>query len=123
MKKVGIEDLESRDITEVSGGQLQRAGICRALIQQPKIIFGDEPAGAHNSKSATEIMDILLEINKEGTTIMLVTHDTKIAAKTERVLFMHDGKIVSELKLTPFNEADMDKRLEKINAKMLGFGI
>ena len=65
MKRVGIAELEKRDITQVSGGQLQRAGICRALMNNPKIIFGDEPTGALNSKSAQEIMDIFSEINAD----------------------------------------------------------
>ena len=70
MKKVGIAELDKRDITQVSGGQLQRAGICRALMNSPKIIFGDEPTGALNSKSAQEIMDIFSEINTNGTAVM-----------------------------------------------------
>lgn len=97
MKKVGIIGLENRDITQMSGGQLQRAGICRALMGSPQIIFGDEPTGALNSKSAKEIMDILTLINTEGTAVLLVTHDAKVAAQTERVLFMRDGKIVDEM--------------------------
>lgn len=97
MRLTGIEKLEKRDITEVSGGQLQRAGICRALINTPDILFADEPTGALNSKSADEIMDLLSEINKRGTSIMLVTHDAKVAAKANRILFMKDGEIVNEI--------------------------
>ena len=67
MKKTGIGKLENRDTTQVSGGQLQRAGICRALMCDPKIIFGDEPTGALNSNAAQEIMDIFSKINREGT--------------------------------------------------------
>ncbi len=123
MKKLGIVELENRDITQVSGGQLQRAGICRALMNNPKIIFGDEPTGALNSKSAQEIMDLFSEINADGTTIMLVTHDAKVAARTERIMYMRDGKIVSEMKLPKFNGTDLDGRIEKITAKMLEIGI
>lgn len=123
MEKTGIRMLANRDITQVSGGQLQRAGICRALINDPKIIFGDEPTGALNSKAAQEIMDILSDVNKEGTTVMLVTHDAKVAARTERVLFMKDGKLVSELQLPPFTGVDLGDRLEKITKKMLELGI
>lgn len=123
MKRVGIEELETRDITQVSGGQLQRAGICRALLNNPKIIFGDEPTGALNSKSAQEIMDIFSEINGDGTAIMLVTHDAKVAARTKRILFMGDGKIVSELKLPKFDGTNMDGRIEKVTEKMWEIGI
>ncbi|GIN23077.1 ABC transporter ATP-binding protein [Siminovitchia fordii] len=123
MKKVGIAELEKRDITQVSGGQLQRAGICRALMGSPKIIFGDEPTGALNSKSAQEIMDIISEINTEGTTIILVTHDAKIAARTERIMFMYDGKIVSEMRFKRFNGTDIDDRMKRIMGKMREIGI
>ena len=123
MKRVGIEELEKNDITQVSGGQLQRAGICRALMNNPKIIFGDEPTGALNSKSAQEIMNIFSEINEEGTTVLLVTHDAKVAARTERILFMGDGKIVSELKLSKYNGTEMDNRIEKVTMKMIELGI
>ncbi|WP_332646088.1 ABC transporter ATP-binding protein [Lysinibacillus sp. 54212] len=123
MKRVGISDLAERDITQVSGGQLQRAGICRALMNNPKIIFGDEPTGALNSKSAQEIMDLFSEINSEGTAIMLVTHDAKVAARTDRIMFMHDGKIVSEIKLSRFDGTDIDGRVERIAEKMLEIDI
>jgi putative ABC transport system ATP-binding protein len=108
MEKTGIKELEKRDITQASGGQLQRVGICRALMSDPKIIFGDEPTGALNSKSASEIMSILGEINRTGTTILLVTHDVKVAAKAERVLVMIDGKIGGEQQLGKYDEANGD---------------
>ncbi|MFJ5564280.1 ABC transporter ATP-binding protein [Lysinibacillus xylanilyticus] len=123
MKRVGIAELEMRDITQVSGGQLQRAGICRALLNNPKIIFGDEPTGALNSKSAQEIMDIFSEINAGGTALMLVTHDAKVAARTERILFMLDGKIVSELKLPKFDGTNVDGRVGEVTEKMREIGI
>ena len=103
LEMTGIGELADNNITQASGGQLQRVGICRALINDPDIIFGDEPTGALDSKSAVEIMSILAEINKKGTTVMLVTHDAKVAAKTERVLYMVDGNIVAEKKMRKFN--------------------
>lgn len=99
LEMTGIEKLADNNITQASGGQLQRAGICRALINDPDIIFGDEPTGALDSKSAAEIMSILADINKKGTTLMLVTHDVKVAAKTERILYMVDGNIVAQKKM------------------------
>ncbi|XID92259.1 ABC transporter ATP-binding protein [Paenibacillaceae bacterium WGS1546] len=123
MKRVGIAELEKRDITQVSGGQLQRAGVCRALMNSPKIIFGDEPTGALNSKSAQEIMDLLTEINAEGTAVMLVTHDAKVAARTERILFMRDGTIASELALPKYNGTNREDRVEKVALKMREVGI
>jgi len=123
MKKVGIAGIENRDITEVSGGQLQRAGICRALMNNPSIIFGDEPTGALNSNSAENVMNIFSEINAEGTAIMLVTHDARVAARAERILYMCDGKIISELKLSKFNGTDMDSRVERVTLEMRELGI
>ena len=123
MEKAGIKTLERREITQVSGGQLQRAGICRAFMSNPKIIFGDEPTGALNSKAAEEIMEMFEEINEQGTAIMLVTHDAKVAARAERIMFMRDGKIVSELRLPKAHVIDLEKRMEKINQEMQTIGI
>jgi len=123
MKKTGIGGLENREITEVSGGQLQRAGICRALMNSPEILFADEPTGALNSKSAEAIMGLLTNINGEGTAILIVTHDAKIAACADRVLFMKDGTIVSELSLQKSGRRNMETRTEKILAEMAAVGI
>ena len=123
MQRVGIAAIENHDITQVSGGQLQRAGICRALMNKPKVIFGDEPTGALNSKSAQEMMDIFAEINGDGTTVVLVTHDPKVAARTERILYMRDGKIESELKLPKYDGTDVDARMEKVTLHMMALGI
>lgn len=122
MRQTGIEGLEDREISQVSGGQLQRAGICRALMNKPGIIFGDEPTGALNSKSAQEIMELLQQINEDGTAILLVTHDINVAARTGRVLFMQDGKIVSELKFSD-KEEDYTARADKIMSEMRKIGI
>jgi putative ABC transport system ATP-binding protein len=108
MEKTGITELAQNDITQASGGQLQRAAICRALINDPDIIYGDEPTGALNSKSANEIMDILADINQSGTTILLATHDVKVASKTERVLFMLDGEITGEYRLGKYVKENSD---------------
>lgn len=118
MEKVGIGNLAERNITQVSGGQLQRAGICRALMGNPDIIFGDEPTGALNSKSAEEIMDILTTIHQEKTAILLVTHDAKVAARAERVLFMKDGSIAHELHFEEELQPNMLARAEQIAAVM-----
>ncbi|MCP4357333.1 MAG: ABC transporter ATP-binding protein, partial [Chloroflexi bacterium] len=88
------------------------------------IIFGDEPTGALNSKSANEIMEIFGDINESGTTIMLVTHDVKVAAKTERVLFMIDGKIEGDYYLGKLQAADDDssEREQKLLQWLLEMG-
>lgn len=125
MEMTGIEKLAENNITQVSGGQLQRAGICRALINDPEIIFGDEPTGALDSKSAGEIMSILADINKQGTTVMLVTHDVKVAAKSERILYMLDGNIVAQKKMPKYDAQhhDMKEREESIMKWLVENGI
>ncbi len=96
MRRLGIDDTADNDINEVSGGQLQRACICRSMINSPKMIFADEPTGALNRTSSEEVMEELTKLNEDGTTIMLVTHDSKVAAKCTRVLFIVDGNIKGE---------------------------
>ena len=96
MHRLGIGDVGNNDINEVSGGQLQRACICRSMINNPKMIFADEPTGALNRSSSDEVMNELLSLNRDGTTVMCVTHDPKVAAKCSRVIYLVDGGIVGE---------------------------
>lgn len=100
MRRLGIIDIADNDINEASGGQLQRACICRSMINDPKMIFADEPTGALNRTSSDEVMEELAKLNSEGTTIMLVTHDIKVAAKCTRVMYIVDGKIKGEYDLS-----------------------
>jgi len=115
MRRFEIIDIADNDITEVSGGQLQRACICRALINHPKMLFADEPTGSLNSKAADEVMETLHLLNCDGVTILLVTHDVKVAARTERVLYIVDGNIRGELPLGkyagPHETRDREKKL------------
>lgn len=96
MRKLDIIEVADNDINEVSGGQLQRACICRSMINKPKLLFADEPTGALNRTSSNEVMDELVKLNKEGTTIMMVTHDVKVASRCSRVLYIVDGNIQGE---------------------------
>lgn len=97
MEQAGIADLQTHSVTAASGGQLQRASICRALLNQPQMLFADEPTGALNSQWSAKIMTIFKETNQAGTTILLVTHDPEVAASAQRVVFLKDGQIVNEL--------------------------
>lgn len=108
MKKLDIADIADNDINEVSGGQLQRACICRSIINNPDIIFADEPTGALNRSASKEVMEELVKMNKEGTTIMLVTHDVKVASKCKKVLYMLDGNIKGEYEFS--KDTDNDER-------------
>lgn len=113
MRKLNINEITENDINEVSGGQLQRACICRSLINCPKMVFADEPTGALNQQNSKEVMQELNRINREGTTIMLVTHDIKVAAKSDRVLYIEDGNIKGEYTLGKFLETSSTKERER----------
>ena len=122
MHKLGIIEVADNDINEVSGGQLQRAAICRSMINKPKLLFADEPTGALNRTAANEVMDELVKLNKEGTTIMMVTHDSKVAAKCSRILYIVDGNIKGEYD-NGNTENDSEKEVErKINNWLLELG-
>lgn len=110
MRRLGIDDVGGNDINEVSGGQLQRACICRSMINDPKMIFADEPTGALNRSSSDEVMNELLSLNRDGTTIMCVTHDPKVAAKCSRVLYLVDGGIVGEKETGHFDGGGKELR-------------
>lgn len=113
MQKLGINEVADNDINEVSGGQLQRACICRSMINDPKIIFADEPTGALNKQNSIEVMEELNHINEEGTSILLVTHDMKVASKCERVLYIEDGDIRDEFTLGKWSRTEGDAARER----------
>jgi putative ABC transport system ATP-binding protein len=123
MRKLGIIDIADNDINEVSGGQLQRACICRSMINNPKMIFADEPTGALNRASSGEVMEELVKLNAEGTTIMLVTHDVKVAAKCTRVMYIVDGNIKGEYNLGSYTSpADLRQRERTLNNWLMEMG-
>jgi putative ABC transport system ATP-binding protein len=123
MRKLGIIDIADNDINEVSGGQLQRACICRSMMNKPKMIFADEPTGALNRTSSDEVMEELAKINDEGTTVMLVTHDVKVAAKCTRILYIVDGNIKGEKSLGRCtNEVQLRERERSLNNWLLEMG-
>lgn len=123
MNKLGIADIADNDINEVSGGQLQRACICRSMINAPKMLFADEPTGALNRTSSEEVTDELTKLNSEGTTIMLVTHDSRVAAKCDRVLFIVDGNIKEEYNLGKYEgPQSIRDRERKLNTWLMDMG-
>lgn len=99
LKRFGLENEKNKYPSEMSGGQMQRVAICRALISKPKIIFGDEPTGALNSSTGRQVLDSLTELNDEGQSIVMVTHDLKAATRASRLLYMADGRVEAELNL------------------------
>ena len=109
---LGIEDLLEKYPYEVSGGQKQRAAAARALITDPRLILADEPTGALDSQSASDLLRVFSQINKNGQTILMVTHSTDAASHANRVLFIRDGVVFHQLYR---GESDNDEMYKKIS--------
>lgn len=121
MEELGISSVAESDIHKVSGGQLQRAAICRAMINHPDILFGDELTGALNSSATGEVLGIIDYINRKGTTVLLVTHDAKVAAHADKVIYLEDGRIMDTLNLGKYdreNAAVRDDEMKNWLKKM-----
>ncbi len=122
MRKMGIIETADHDINEVSGGQLQRVCICRSMINHLKILFGNEPTGALNRTSSQELIAELVRLNKEGTTILMVTHDAKVAARCSRVLYIVDGNIQGEYDNTDDGTKTEKERERALNTWLMDQG-
>ena len=96
LERVGLSDRVSFKPTQLSGGQKQRVAIARAMVNNPKILLADEPTGALDSKSGAQIMELFQKLNEEGVTIVMITHDEKIAAHAKRTLRIVDGEILKD---------------------------
>lgn len=123
MERFGIAHVKQHGITQVSGGQLQRASICRALACEPSILFADEPTGALNSSMTTEVMDALTDVHSEGTTLVMVTHDPACAARADRVVYLRDGLLVDSRELGTWSKERSTQREDDLFAwlRELGF--
>lgn len=123
MEEMGIASVADHDIYKVSGGQLQRAAICRAMINHPDILFGDELTGALNSSTTKEVCGIIENINKKGTTVLLVTHDANVAVYADKTIYLEDGRIMDTLTLGKYDENTADIRNGEMKKwlKKMGF--
>lgn len=120
-KKVNIPEITyKKNMNQVSGGECQRAGIVRAAINNPAVIFADEPTGALNSENSNAVLDVLTELNNDGQSIIMVTHDKKSALRGNRIIYLKDGKIFGELSLNKYekNDKERNEKLEMFLKEM-----
>lgn len=115
------EETQKKFPTQISGGQAQRVGIVRALINSPEILFADEPTGALNSKTGLEVLDTITEFNEQGQSVVMVTHDMRSARRGNRILYLKDGLILGECDLGKYRHGDK-QRHEKLSAFLAEMG-
>ena len=116
LEQMGIAHIKTHLPSQVSGGEQQRCAIARAVINNPKLLFADEPTGALNRKNTKEVLNLLTELNREGQSILMVTHDMKAAFRASRLLYIADGNIIGELSLPPYNPDDEKSREAQVKA-------
>lgn len=115
LEKMNVAAAKDRLPSEVSGGEAQRAAIARAVINNPGILFADEPTGALNKRNTEEVLSLLTVLNAGGQSILMVTHDVRAAIRGTRILYLEDGKILDEMHFPVFQEADARKREKKLD--------
>lgn len=115
------ENTQKKLPTQISGGEAQRAGIVRALINSPEILFADEPTGALNSKTGLDVLDTLTKFNAQGQSVIMVTHDMRSARRGNRILYLKDGSILGECDLGNYSHGDMTRH-EKLSAFLSEMG-
>lgn len=116
LKQMDVKDAADRLPFQVSGGEAQRAAIARAMINEPAVIFADEPTGALNKRNSEEVLDLLTTLNQNGQSIVMVTHDIHAAIHASRLLYLEDGKVLDEMKLPPYDKQDVRSRETQIQA-------
>ena len=116
LKRMGIDHIKTHLPSQVSGGEQQRCAIARAIINDPKLLFADEPTGALNRKNTIEVLDLLTDLNRGGQSILMVTHDIRAAVRASRLLYLSDGNVIGELSLSPFEQKEEKSREAQVNA-------
>ena len=116
MEQMGIAKIRTHLPAQCSGGELQRCAIARAVINEPDMLFADEPTGALNKKNTTEVLDLLTGLNRAGQSILMVTHDARAACRASRIIYIVDGKVIGELELPLYDEAGEKSRETQVNA-------
>ena len=103
------EETQQKFPSQISGGEAQRAGIVRALINSPEILFADEPTGALNSKTGLDVLDTFTKFNEQGQSIVMVTHDMRSARRGDRILYLKDGMVLGECNLGKYRHGDGER--------------
>lgn len=115
LTQMHVEDAKDRLPSQVSGGEAQRAAIARAMINDPELIFADEPTGALNKANSEEVLNLLTGLNENRQSILMVTHDVKAAIRGNRILYLEDGNILDELSLSAYCPDDAKERESKVS--------
>lgn len=116
MELMGISHIKTHLPSQCSGGEQQRCAIARAVINEPELLFADEPTGALNKKNTTEVLDMLTELNSRGQSILMVTHDARAACRATRIIYIEDGKVIGDLELPPYEQKEEKSRETQVGA-------
>lgn len=111
-----VEKAMDRLPSQVSGGEAQRAAIARAMINEPGMLFADEPTGALNKRNTQEVLDLLTGLNEKGQNILMVTHDMKAAIRATRLLYLEDGRVVGEMTMPAYQKEEARSREKQVEA-------
>lgn len=116
LSQMNISHIKTHLPSQVSGGEQQRCAVARAVINSPKLLFADEPTGALNRRNTNEVLNLLTELNQAGQSILMVTHDMKVALRAVRIIYLEDGRITGELTLPPYRPDEQGGRETQVNA-------
>lgn len=116
LEQMNVGGAKDRLPAQVSGGEAQRAAIARAMINDPGLLFADEPTGALNKSNSEEVLNLLSQLNQSGQSILMVTHDIRAALRGNRILYLEDGKVLDELKLPDYAAEQAREREIQLNS-------
>lgn len=116
LEQMSVSHIQTHLPSQVSGGEQQRCAVARAVINAPKLLFADEPTGALNRRNTLDVLDLLTELNQNGQSVLMVTHDIRATLRANRILYIEDGKIIGELTLPPYQPEEEKSRETQVNA-------
>lgn len=116
LEQMSVSHIQTHLPSQVSGGEQQRCAVARAVINAPRLLFADEPTGALNRRNTTDVLNLLSELNHQGQSVLMVTHDIRATLRASRILYIEDGKIIGELTLPPYQPEEEKSRETQVNA-------